>query len=72
MNDGHITVYIDLDGLVTVRMPKGVMPDKRTLKSVMSAIQAERRYHHDPFESCCNRGHSCDCCNRRDNCIAAS
>ena len=46
----HITVYIDTDGLVTVRMPKGVMPNREAIRSVMAAINAERRYHHDPDE----------------------
>ena len=47
----HITVYIDPEGLVTVRMPIGVMPDRKTLCSVMAAINSQRRYrHHDPVE----------------------
>lgn len=44
----HITVYIDTDGLVTIRMPKGVMPDQKAIRSIMAAINAERRYHHEP------------------------
>ncbi len=44
----HITVYIDPEGLVTIRLPKGVMPDQKAIRSIMAAINAERRYHHDP------------------------
>lgn len=51
----HITVYIDTDGLVTIRMPKGVMPDRKTLRSVMAAINAERRYRHVPDQVGVNR-----------------
>lgn len=44
----HITVYI-ADGLVTVRIPKkGVIPDRKTLRSVMAAINSQRRYRHAP------------------------
>lgn len=46
----HITVYIDTEGLVTVEIPKGVMPDRKAIRSVMSAINAERRYRHDPYQ----------------------
>ena len=44
----HITIYIDTDGLVTVDIPKGVIPDRKTLRSVMAAINSQRRYRHDP------------------------
>lgn len=44
----HITVYI-ADGMVTVQIPmKGVIPDRKTLRSVMAAINSQRRYRHDP------------------------
>jgi hypothetical protein len=46
----HITVYIDPEGLVTIRLPKGVMPDRKAVRSIMAAINAERRYHHDPYQ----------------------
>lgn len=43
----HLTVYI-ADGLVTIRIPKkGVIPDRKTLRSVMAAINSQRRYRHD-------------------------
>lgn len=51
----HITVYIDTDGLVTIRMPKGVMPDQKAIRSVMAAINAERRYHYEPYQVGANR-----------------
>lgn len=45
----HITVYIDTEGLVTVDIPKGVIPDKKAIRSVMAAINSQRRYrHYDP------------------------
>jgi hypothetical protein len=44
----HITVYIDTEGLVTVDIPKGVIPDRNTLRSVMAAINSQGRYRHDP------------------------
>ncbi len=44
----HITVYIDTEGLVTVDIPKGVIPDKKAIRSVMAAINSQRRYRHDP------------------------
>lgn len=44
----HITVYIDTDGLVTVEIPKGVMPDRKAIRAIVAAINAERRYRHDP------------------------
>ena len=46
----HITVYIDPEGLVTIRLPKGVMPDSKAIRSVMAAINAERRYHREPYQ----------------------
>ena len=51
----HITVYIDTDGLVTIRMPKGVMPDQQAVRSIMAAINAERRYRHVPDQVGVNR-----------------
>ena len=51
----HITVYIDPEGLVTIRMPKGVMPDRKAIRSVMAAINAERRYRHVPDQVGVNR-----------------
>ncbi len=44
----HITVYIDTEGLVTVDIPKGVIPDKKAIRSVMAAINSQRRYRYDP------------------------
>lgn len=51
----HITVYIDPEGLVTIRLPKGVMPDQKAIRSVMAAINAERRYRHVPDQMGANR-----------------
>lgn len=51
----HITVYIDTDGLVTIRMPKGVMPDRKAIRAIMAAINAERRYRHAPDQVGVNR-----------------
>lgn len=53
----RITIYIDTDGLVTVRMPLGVMPDRETIRSVVAAINAERRYHNDCDEMGSGRCH---------------
>ncbi len=47
----HITIYIDPEGLVTIRMPKGVMPDRKAIRSIMAAINAERRYRHEPHQT---------------------
>lgn len=47
----RITVYIDTDGLVTVDIPKGVMPDRKAIRSVMAAINSERRQHHEPHQA---------------------
>lgn len=44
----HITVYIDPEGLVTIRLPKGVIPDQKSIRSVMAAINSQRRYRHEP------------------------
>ena len=46
----HITVYIDTDGLVTVEIPKGVMPDRKAIRSVIAAINA---IHFHTASQCC-------------------
>lgn len=33
-----ITVYVNADGLITVRLPKGVIPDRATLEQVAGII----------------------------------
>ena len=34
----NITVYVNADGLISVRFPKGVVPDRATLEQVAGII----------------------------------
>lgn len=37
-----ITVYVNADGHISVRFPKGVVPDRATLERVADEIRAAR------------------------------